>query len=745
MLVYLFTLLLFLSIRAVRADTEPAPIVVPETWVILAEGCTRDDPDNCSDTRGGLFNYDQSSTFTLKDTYALTSEANLGYTTNSDNGAYGWENLTLTSDDDSDVTASHVVIAGIATKDFYLGSLGLASRAITWEDSSSSLPSLMTSLKEQESAPGSLIIGGYDASRSMPDGLPIPLSSQLDRQLTVAVRGISVSNSMAESELLTSAIYALVDTTVPHLWLPESVCFAFEHAFGIEFDPITGLYLVNDTQHEAMTEQNAELTISLAAKADGGSVIDIKLPYASFDLETGPPLVKSQSRYFPLRRAKDESQFTLGRVLLQELHSFSISEAQYTEGTPSNIVSINLLNGTSDTDSSSNSTDTSDDPSLVQSTSNTSSNGIGTGAIAGIVAGIVVLVVIAAGFCFWKLKHRRSKTDKNLKGKVELEGNVEPKGVHEAYGKRRLSDGSERRTKKGTAVNVDEIAPPPAETAELEGTRPSRSPMRLNEPLRAELPSPDPLRPELESPGLGIIRSELSTPEPSELSTRDPSLVPELTSRDMRHELSGSNRNSRVRPLSYRNDSLDSDIISPHDSASFRPPLHGRKGSDDTIPTPISPQPQRPSLRQNQRRHSGFQRSQHGRLHSQSSHDTFETRFNGASSPAQPHRQGSPSPLASPPLGSQPSPPLSALNSPTLPHQQLGYVGPPTPGLDVNENQPLMSSQQQQTFRGTRFSENLTSDPETMTKEETPPSHDAARRVVEEKMEKSENQRKDKN
>lgn len=96
-----------------------------------------------------MFNYAESSTWSLKDTYALVSEANLGYTTNSDNGAYGWDNLTWKSTGDVDVEASHVVVAGIATKDFYLGVLGLAGRAITMEDSSSSIPSLITSLKEQ--------------------------------------------------------------------------------------------------------------------------------------------------------------------------------------------------------------------------------------------------------------------------------------------------------------------------------------------------------------------------------------------------------------------------------------------------------------------------------------------------------------------------------------------------------------------------------------------------------------------
>lgn len=257
---------------------------------------------------------------------------------------------------------------------------------------------------------------------------------------------------------------------------------------------------------------------------------------------------------------------------------------------------------------------------------------------------------------------------------------------------------------------------------------------------RAELPSPDPFRPELEAQMLSQIRSELSTPEPpSELSTSDPSLVPELTStsRHEAHELSTSNRNSATRPTSYRNDSLDSDIF-PSESASVRPRLYGRKSSQDTINTPVAPHPRRESLRGvAQRRHSGLP---HHRLNSSSSHDTFETRIHEPL-PPQLRAQGVPSPLASlqsqpgpvtppqpsegyawgtqtPPIGSQPSPSLSGLNSPTTLHPQRIDSGPPTPGLlDLTEGDPLMGSHQQPGSRGTRFTEGLTGEPGTLTNE----------------------------
>ncbi|KAI4201729.1 MAG: hypothetical protein LQ350_003083 [Teloschistes chrysophthalmus] len=744
------TLLLLIVLRAVRSDVQPAPIVIepsgnfsgndgawgtfnvgvgtplqslqllastqnPETWVILDEGCVATDPKNCSVTRGGVYVYSNSSSWAKKGVYGLTSESNLGYTQNSDAGAYGWDNVALATPDGADIMLNRSVIAGLATKDFYMGSLGLAARAIEWQDHKSTVTHT-----NAENAPPSLTLGGYDTSRFTPNDVTFSFSSSPLRRFIVAIQAISVTKSLAESQLLGTGIYTLVDSTVPHIWLPLAACQAFEDAFGIMFDPITNFYIVNDTQHDAMVKQGAEVTFQLGTSLIGGSVINITLPYASFDLEIGPPFTKSPKRYFPLRRAKDETQHTLGRTILQEMfllvdydnQQFSLSQAQYTEGAPRHVIATNAKSGVKP----SNNSTTSDNPAIVKTSSN-SSHGIGTGAIAGIAVGIVVIALLAVGCFFLRGRSRRSKKNKNIKGKVELDGEPEPKGVYEAYGKRRSLVESTHETKKGASIGVGEVSKtPPAELHGDFGGSPNAGTSHEYAGV-AELPSPDPFRPELESPGLGIIRSELSTPEPrSELSTADPSLVPELTSRELAHEMS-SNRNSQIRPSSIRMDSVESDIISPHDSASIRPHLHGRKNSEDTLQTPVSPQPKRPSIRYSQRRHSG-QRPHQIRLHSSSSHDTFQTRFNESASTPQPQPQGSPSPFTSPPLGTYPSPSLSGLNSPTMiPHSRLNDNGPPTPGIDISEKDPLMPQQQreqqQQQFRG-RFSENLTSDPEMM-------------------------------
>jgi hypothetical protein len=58
----------------------------------------------------------------------------------------------------------------------------------------------------------------------------------------------------------------------------------------------------------------------LGVTPKGGPSVDIVLPYAAFDLEASYPLVRHPTRYFPLKRAANDSQYTLGRAFLQEAY-----------------------------------------------------------------------------------------------------------------------------------------------------------------------------------------------------------------------------------------------------------------------------------------------------------------------------------------------------------------------------------------------------------------------------------------
>ena len=84
------------------------------------------------------------------------------------------------------------------------------------------------------------------------------------------------------------------------------------------YDNTTERYLVNETQHTNLLSTNAETTFRIADGLTGGQTVDIKLPYNAFDLEVQYPLVTNTSYYFPLKRAANDTQYTLGRTFLQE-------------------------------------------------------------------------------------------------------------------------------------------------------------------------------------------------------------------------------------------------------------------------------------------------------------------------------------------------------------------------------------------------------------------------------------------
>lgn len=232
------------------------------------------------------------------------------------------------------------VIGGFTDTDFYLGYFGVNSAIINFTNAQSQ-PSYLTTLKNQNLIPsvsfgytagnqyrlkqvlGSLTLGGYDAGRFTPNRLSFPFSDDSSRNLMVGVQSISSTDQKgANSDLLApgDGFMAYVDSSVAQIWLPLKACQAFEKAFGITFDETSQLYLVNSSLHSQLQTLNASVTFELGAGTSGGETINITLPYDSFDLLVEPPTpgVANNTRYFPLRRAANESQYTIGRTFLQE-------------------------------------------------------------------------------------------------------------------------------------------------------------------------------------------------------------------------------------------------------------------------------------------------------------------------------------------------------------------------------------------------------------------------------------------
>ena len=166
---------------------------------------------------------------------------------------------------------------------------------------------------------GSLTLGGYDSARFAPNDITFPLGKNDAKDLIVGVQAIKTTDSTGKSrDLLTSEISAHVDSSVAEIRLPVESCALFEQAFGLVYDPVNMLYPVNSTWETALKALNPNVTFTLGNAASGSPTVSVTLPYAAFDLQAIWPKYPNGTRYFPLQRASDPANYTLGRTFLQE-------------------------------------------------------------------------------------------------------------------------------------------------------------------------------------------------------------------------------------------------------------------------------------------------------------------------------------------------------------------------------------------------------------------------------------------
>lgn len=182
---------------------------------------------------------------------------------------------------------------------------------------------------------GSLTFGGYDSSRIIPNNVSFSLAADISRDLLVSLQAITVTyaNGSVTPFLpmrLPTPIWTFIDSTIPYIYLPTDVCKTFEEVFGLQWNATYQKYFVDDNVHENLLAANPNITFQIGNSTFGGATVDIVLPYASFDLMLEYPLTPGSLpgslpgnlppslRYFPLIRAANESQYTLGRTFLQE-------------------------------------------------------------------------------------------------------------------------------------------------------------------------------------------------------------------------------------------------------------------------------------------------------------------------------------------------------------------------------------------------------------------------------------------
>jgi len=277
---------------------------------------------------------------------------------------------------------------------------------------------------------GSLTLGGYDRNRFTSNNLTFAFGADFSRDLLVSLQSITYDTA-GSSPLLASSIDIFIDSLTTEIWLPVAVCNAFANQFSLTWNEQGQLYLVNATAHTALLAQNPTFTFTIGYAGSSGSneseTVDIVLPYAAFDLNLTSPIVGDTTRYFPLKRAQNASQYTLGRTFLQEAYVI----ADYERRTFS--VSQALLPATS----------VAQDIVAIEPPSHRTSKPPprrpGRGAIAGIAIAAVVLLAVALFLALRSSRPRRERKrakkggaeDRHRQRGIEADGDA---GIHEVDG-----------------------------------------------------------------------------------------------------------------------------------------------------------------------------------------------------------------------------------------------------------------------------------------------------------------------
>ena len=406
--------------------------------MVRPEGCTLANPNlaSCEDSRGLSFNPNKSTSW---NTERLENGGlfKLGtYYENflnlTGNAYYGFDTLTLGVPGADLPSLDNQIIAGIATNNYWLGYLGLSPIPFNFSSQDDATimkdpqPSFLSNLKNQSLIPslswgytagasyradptfGSLVLGGYDESRFIPNNMTFAFAADFSRDLTVNLHSISY-DTLGSSPLLTESIPIFINSLVTHLWLPTEVCQRFEEVFNLTWSDSEQLYLLDDEAHRRLSSLNPTFTLTLGHEEADSDTVEIALPYGAFDLSGTAPFTDPPSRYFPLKRAERTEQYTLGRVFLQgayivtdyERQSFSISQALFPDASKtSNTTLVGIA-----------------PPGYKEP-----SCGLSVGVIAGIVVGSVLGVLfVAVGLFYWQRWRKRNVSETDDAGKTRAD------------------------------------------------------------------------------------------------------------------------------------------------------------------------------------------------------------------------------------------------------------------------------------------------------------------------------------
>ena len=127
-----------------------------ETWVVSPQGCPpgrngTSTSSSCSQSRGGLFDPTQSSSWQTLGHYSLGLELNLEY---NDTALYGLDTVALGFGNSiGGPTVDSQVISALATDDYYLGIFGLGHQGTNISNFTEPRPSFLTAMRNESLIP----------------------------------------------------------------------------------------------------------------------------------------------------------------------------------------------------------------------------------------------------------------------------------------------------------------------------------------------------------------------------------------------------------------------------------------------------------------------------------------------------------------------------------------------------------------------------------------------------------------
>lgn len=290
---------------------------------------------------------------------------------------------------------------------------------------------LLTGLKEVY---GSLTLGGFDTARFISNNVSFNLAPDISRDLVVGLQAITSRDANRSTySLLASAHLTFIDSTVSEIYLPTDACRLFEQVYGLVWNTSYELYLVEEELHQNLLMRNPvftfEISDSISNSGPDRPTVEINLPYSSFDLTYKVSYELPSVRYFPIRRAKNDSQMTLGRAFLQEAYvitdysrgNFSVSQCRFEESMKPNLMPILPAN-----------TNLTVDPAPKPTMPQDKGSYLGRTKIAGITVGASLGFLLLFTLCCWP---RIARCRRRWRRGSEIKANVSSReDIQRAFG-----------------------------------------------------------------------------------------------------------------------------------------------------------------------------------------------------------------------------------------------------------------------------------------------------------------------